>query len=79
MEIQRIYSEVDTDERLYSVLLSEQELRLFTKSKDNTSLTAREAISVGMIPIVSNMTEQDLPSGILQKNFIKNISLRLKS
>ena len=31
MEIQKIFSEVDTDEKLYSVLLSEEELALFSE------------------------------------------------
>lgn len=31
MEIQKIFSEIDTDEKLYSVLLSEEELALFSE------------------------------------------------
>ena len=31
MEIQRIYSEIDTDEKLYSVLMNEEELALFSE------------------------------------------------
>ena len=31
MEIQKIFSEINTDERLYSVLLSEDELALFSE------------------------------------------------
>lgn len=30
MEIQKIFSEIDTEEKLYSVLLSEDELALFS-------------------------------------------------
>jgi hypothetical protein len=29
MEIQKIFSEIDTDERIYSVLMDEDELALF--------------------------------------------------
>ena len=35
MEIQKIYSEIDTEERLYSVLMTEEEYRLFSKENDN--------------------------------------------
>ena len=31
MEIQKIFSEIDTDERLYSVLMSEEELSLYSE------------------------------------------------
>jgi hypothetical protein len=31
MEIQKIFSEIDTDEKLYSVLMSEEELALFSE------------------------------------------------
>ena len=31
MEIIKVFSEVDTDERLYSVLMGEEELRVFSK------------------------------------------------
>lgn len=31
MEIQKIFSEINTDEKLYSVLLSEDELALFSE------------------------------------------------
>jgi hypothetical protein len=34
MEIQKIFSEIDTDEKLYSVLLSEDELALFSEISD---------------------------------------------
>jgi hypothetical protein len=33
MEIQKIFSEIDADERIYSVLLSEEELALFSEIK----------------------------------------------
>lgn len=78
MEIQRIYSDIDTDERLYSVLLSEEELRLFAKSKDNTELTAKDAISVGMVPIVLTQPEQNLPTGILGKKFYKKYKSKVE-
>lgn len=43
MEIQKIFSEIDTDERLYSVLLSDDELALFSEiQKEFNSKAAKE-------------------------------------
>lgn len=47
MEIQKIYSEVNTDEKLYSVLLSEDELALFSEAieeKKTISKSDKDAI-----------------------------------
>ena len=39
MEIQKIYSEIDTDERIYSVLLSEDEYRMFASAMTRYDMT----------------------------------------
>lgn len=39
MEIQKIYSEIDTDEKLYSVLLSEDEYRMFASAMTRYDMT----------------------------------------
>ena len=42
MEIQKIFSEVDTDERLYSVLLTEDEVALFSEVMDKIHISEIE-------------------------------------
>ncbi len=49
MEIQKIYSEVNTDERLYSVLLSEDELALFSEIQKSYSLRSISGYGTGYI------------------------------
>lgn len=49
MEIQKIYSEIDTDEKIYSVLMSEDELALFSeiqKEKDDTKLKLSNRLNI---------------------------------
>ena len=57
MEIQKIFSEIDTDERLYSVLMSEEEVALFSemieelqmysdKKKDEPKLKTGDKIGI---------------------------------
>ena len=45
MEIQRIYSEVDTEERLYSVLMNEEELALFSEYQKEFARKDYEGLS----------------------------------
>ena len=40
MEIQKIFSEIDTDEKLYSVLMTEEELALFSEAIEDENNTA---------------------------------------
>jgi hypothetical protein len=56
MEIQKIFSEIDTNERLYSVLLTEEEMKMFTKwdmtdqykgMKDSDILAEKKRSNVG--------------------------------
>ena len=56
MEIQKIFSEIDTDEKLYSVLLSEEELALFSVfqkefGKYDKSLAQKQGKTVAEIRI----------------------------
>jgi hypothetical protein len=44
MEIQKIFSEIDTGEKLYSILLSEEELALFSEIQKNFTRGEKEAI-----------------------------------
>jgi len=43
MEIQKIFSEIDTDEKIYSVLLNEEELALFSEIQKEFSSKAQKA------------------------------------
>lgn len=58
MEIQRIYSEIDTDERLYSVLLTEEEVMLFSEIQKEfglKELVRKTARNIAETPEVKRM------------------------
>lgn len=71
MKIQKIFSDEYDDERLYSVLMSEEELYLFSKKDNDLKNQPVKSLSAGILLANGGWCVNDISDQLLQKS-LKN-------